>query len=84
MAFYLYRQSKNDDYFGFVLEACDKRVHKKCRTLHVGFKDRSDFEILYERVKESINFRQWELIKAMYTSDATTRSSLNSMRKQSF
>ena len=38
LAYYLYRISKNEDFKGFVLEASDKRVHKDCRIVHIGFK----------------------------------------------
>ena len=84
LAYYLYRISKNEEFKGFVLEASDKRVNKDCRIVHIGFKDMNKFEELFAKIKGSIHFRQWELIKAMYQGDATTKNSVNSMRKQSF
>ena len=84
LAYYLYRVSKNEEFKGFVLEASDKRVNKECRIVHIGFKEMDKFEELFAKIKQSIHLKQWELIKAMYQGDATTKNSVNSMRKQSF
>lgn len=52
--------------------------------MHIGFKEMDKFEELFAKIKQSIHLKQWELIKAMYQGDATTKNSVNSMRKQSF
>lgn len=56
---YIIRSSKNKEYFIFVLEAINANPQEKSRTVHLGFKDLSSYELWINRVKMSINIRQW-------------------------
>ena len=45
---YLYRKSKNNDYFSFVLEAVNSEPKGKYKTIHLGFSNINHFNMIYE------------------------------------
>lgn len=44
---YIYRKSKNTEYFSFVLEAVNSKPKGKYATLHLGFSNLNQFNIIY-------------------------------------
>lgn len=63
---YLFRLSKNKDYFSFVLEAINTNPPEKSRTVHIGFSDKAVFQRWHQSIKFSVEFREWELYYFLY------------------
>lgn len=84
LAYYLFRQSKNDKYHGLVLQAIDKRSDPKIRHIRIGFEDQQNLKCFLYRISQPIKFKLWEFIKSLYFCDPLTKNSINSLRKKSF
>lgn len=53
---YIYRKSKNNDYFGFVLESINNVPQSKYKTIHLGFLTESLCNEWLAEVKTVIDF----------------------------
>jgi hypothetical protein len=51
---YLMRQSKNKDFYCFVLEAINEKPHVKSRQVHIGFKDIKLYNQWFTAVREGV------------------------------
>jgi hypothetical protein len=51
---YLIRESKNKDYYCFVLEALNEKPHIKSRTVHIGFRDIKLYNEWLASVREGV------------------------------
>ena len=51
---YLIRESKNTDYFCFVLEAVNTQPHHKSLVVRIGFKDIKTFKECFRAVKDTV------------------------------
>lgn len=71
---YLLRRSKNKEYFCFVLEAINCNPPEKSRTVHIGFTDRTRFEVWLPSIKFSVEFREWELYLHLFKGTSIVKS----------
>jgi hypothetical protein len=53
---YIYRKSKNNEYFSFVLESINAVPKSKHKTIHLGFTNINQFNDWFEDVKATIDF----------------------------
>lgn len=53
---YLYRKSKNSEYFSFVLESINAVPKSKYKTIHLGFTNINTFNEWFEEVKATVDF----------------------------
>lgn len=53
---YLYRKSKNSEYFSFVLEGVKAVPKSKYKTIHLGFTNINTFNEWFEEVKAAVDF----------------------------
>lgn len=65
---YILRKSKNKDYHSFVLEAINSNPPEKSRTVHIGFQSPETLNKWHEKIKFSVDFRQWELFYFLFKS----------------
>lgn len=56
LSHYLLRKSKNTEYYCFVLEVIDSAPKTKYGTIHVGFTNINQFNIVYQEVKDTIEY----------------------------
>lgn len=56
LSHYILRKSKNTDYFCFVLEVVDSVPKTKYDTIHIGFTNTNQFNIVYQEVKDAIEY----------------------------
>ena len=77
---YIFRASKNTDYFSFVLEAIRKHVHDKAKTVHIGFADLDELIKWSNAVQLCIDYRHWEKIYADLKKTSPPRLSMNSLK----
>lgn len=53
---YIYRKSKNSEYFSFVLESINAVPSSKYKTIHLGFTNINTFNEWFEEVKATVDF----------------------------
>jgi hypothetical protein len=63
---YLMRVSKNKDYHSLVLHATNINPSDKYRTLQMGFNDMAKFQLWFDSLKFSTEFREWEFYCSLY------------------
>ena len=56
---YIFRASKNSDYYSFVLEAINSRTHEKAKTVHIGFQNMEELKKWPEPIQICIDYRHW-------------------------
>ena len=59
---YLYRLSKNNEYYSFVLEAINNKAHEKAKTVHIGFEDVDTLVKWSDAIQICIDYKHWQRI----------------------